>query len=237
MFHLILFRKIAGLSEKRASKIIDYREKNGPFVYRKQLTDVTGIGARIFEQCAGFLRVGPTNIKEATNFYKKPKTTKLDCTYIHPESYHITHKLIKNMGLKPEDIGEADFIDTIKLKNLDPSDLSQELECSEETIKLILETLAKPLNYDLRYEVSQEPLFRKGLTSIYDIHTGTVVTGRVKNVTQFGCFIDIGVEIDGLIHNSKLNGINLQIGNRVEAKVIDIDVHKKRIGLEAVKKF
>lgn len=225
------------MSEKRATNIIDYREQNGPFLYRKQLTNVTGIGARIFEQCAGFLRVGPTDIKEATDFYKKPKTTKLDCTYIHPESYDIAHKLIKKMGLKSEDIGKANFIDTIKSKNPKPSDLSQELVCSEETVKLILESLAKPLNYDLRSEVSQVPLFRKGLTSIYDINAGTVVTGRVKNVTHFGCFIDIGVGNDGLIHNSKLNGFSLQIGDRVEAKVISIEVHKKRIALEALKKL
>lgn len=100
-----------------------------------------------------------------------------------------------------------------------------------------MESLGKPLNYDLRSEVSQVPLFRKGLTSIYDIHTGDAVTGRVKNVTHFGCFVDIGVGSDGLIHNSKLNGFNLQIGDRVEAKVINIEVLKKKIGLEAVKKL
>lgn len=225
------------MSEKRATNIIVYREKNGPFLYRKQLTDVPGIGAKIFEQCAGFLRVGPTDIKEARNFYKKPKTTKLDCTYIHPESYSTTQKVIKKIGLKLEDIGEAYFIDAIKSKNFDPFALAHELECSEETVKLILESLTKPLNYDLRSEVSQVPLFRKGLTSIYDIHTGAAVTGRVKNVTHFGCFVDIGVGSDGLIHNSKLNGFILQIGDRVEATVISIEVQKKRIGLKAVKKL
>ncbi|KAJ8967501.1 hypothetical protein NQ314_002816 [Rhamnusium bicolor] len=223
-----LLRHIAGLSEKRATNIIDHREKNGPFLYRKQITDVAGIGARVFEQCAGFLRVGPTDAKEAMHFYKKPKTTKLDCTYIHPESYSVANKIIKKINLSPGEIGESSFIDSVKSKNFDNAELSKELGTSEETVKLILETLCKPLNYDLRCEISQVPLFKKGLTSIYQISTGTIVTGRVKNVTHFGCFVDIGVENDGLIHNSKLNGCNLQIGNRVEAKVINIEISKKK---------
>ncbi|KAJ8967307.1 hypothetical protein NQ317_013776 [Molorchus minor] len=186
-----LLRRIAGLSEKRAAQIIRHREANGPFLYRKQLTDVSGIGARIFEQCAGFLR--------------------------------------------SEDIGEPNFIDTIKSKKFNIPDLSEELGSSEETIKLVLDTLGKPLNYDLRTEISQIPLFKKGLVSIHDINVGTIVNGRIKNVTHFGCFIDIGVGTDGLIHTSKLNGCRLQLGDRAEAKVINIEISKKRIGLEALK--
>ncbi|KAJ8912925.1 hypothetical protein NQ315_017255 [Exocentrus adspersus] len=232
-----LLRRIAGLTEKRAANIINYREKNGPFLYRKQLTDVPGIGARVFEQCAGFLRVGPTSASESEDFYKNAKTTKLDCTYVHPESYDVTNKILKKLKLKADDIGESHFIDVVKSTNFSLSELKQELKCSAETISLILETLAKPLNYDLRCEVSDVPLFRKGLTSIYDINSGTVVTGRVKNVTHFGSFVDIGVGTDGLIHNSKLNGCNLQIGDRVEAKVLSIDVQRRRIGLATVKKL
>ncbi|KAJ8944044.1 hypothetical protein NQ318_016242 [Aromia moschata] len=200
--HLGVGIRIAGLSEKRATQIINYREENGPFLYRKQLTDVSGIGVKIFEQCAGFLRVGPTDAREAS-----------------------------------EDLGELNFINTVKSSHLSITDLSEELGSTEETMKLILEALSKPLNYDLRTEFSQAPLFKKGLISIYDISVGTVLTGRIKNVTHFGCFVDIGVGTDGLIHNSKLNGFNLQIGDRTEAKVINLDINKKRIGLEAVRKF
>lgn len=225
------FRKIAGLSDKRATQIVLHREKNGPFLYREELTKVFGIGARIFQQCAGFLRVGPTSPREAVNFYNKPNTSKLDCTYIHPESYGVTNKLMRKFKLSPDKIGEPDFINKVKSLSFNPESLSEQLNSSEETIKLILDALSKPLNYDLRSDVSQEPLFRQGLNSINDLEVGTEVTGRVKNVTHFGCFIDIGVETDCLLHESKMKNIVLNIGNKVKAKVIELDKKKFRIGL------
>lgn len=226
-----IFRKIAGLSDKRASQIIEYREKNGPFLFREQLTKVFGIGMRIFQQCAGFLRVGPTNPKDTIEFYKKPKTTKLDCTYIHPESYGVANELMKKFELNPGAIGEPDFINKVKSLKVNTTNLSNEFKTAEETINLILEALSKPLNYDLRSDVSQEPLFRQGLKSMGDLKVGLEVSGRVKNVTHFGCFVDIGVENDALLHQSKLKGIVLNLGDRISAKIENLDVNRKRIGL------
>lgn len=196
-----------------------------------------GIGPRIFEQCAGFLRVGPSDSKEAEFFYKNPKATKLDCTYIHPESYSIANTVIKRLNLKPEDIGKPYFINAVKSSRLSIETLSTELKSTPETIKLILEALSYPLNYDLRKEESQETLFKKGLNSIEDISPGTVVTGRVKNVVHFGYFVDIGVGKDALIHNSKSKRLILNIGDRVEAKVVDIDLPRQRVALEAMAKL
>lgn len=226
------FRKIAGLSDKRATQIIEYREKNGPFSYREQLTNVFGIGARTFQQCAGFLRVGPTSSSEAVDFYKKPKTTKLDRTYVHPESYRVANQLMKTFNLDPDSIGEPHFITKVKSLSFDTGRLTKELESSEETVKFILEALSKPLNYDMRSEVAQEPLFRQGLTSIKDLEVGTKVRGRVKNVTHFGCFIDIGVEKDALLHQSNMRGLVINLGDRIEATVSTFDVSKFRISLK-----
>ncbi|XP_074038009.1 S1 RNA-binding domain-containing protein 1 isoform X2 [Leptinotarsa decemlineata] len=232
-----LLRRIAGLSDKRATQIVEHREKNGPFMSRKQLTEVSGIGPKTFEQCAGFLRVGPTDNTQASNFYKSPKTTKLDCTYIHPESYSIAKKLIKKLKLKVDDIGESPFITSVKsFSNFNITDLIEELNSPKETLQLILDALSKPLNYDLRSEVPQIELFRSGLKSMEDISLGSEVSGRVKNVTHFGCFVDIGVGRDALIHISKLGGFNLQVGDRVVAEVCALELHRQRIGLKPLKK-
>ncbi|KAG5880075.1 hypothetical protein JTB14_034706 [Gonioctena quinquepunctata] len=232
-----LLRRIAGLSDKRATQIVDHREKHGPFISRKQLTEVFGIGLKTFEQCAGFLRVSPTDTNSADKFYKSPKTTKLDCTYIHPESYKIAKKLIGKIKLKVDDIGDTHFITSIKaLSNYNTTELSQELECPKETIELIFDALSKPLNYDLRSEIPQVVLFRTGLRSINDMKVGTIVTGRVKNVTHFGCFVDIGVEKDALIHSSKMSGMNFNVGDRVEAVVCNLELDRQRISLKPLVK-
>ncbi|VEN52109.1 unnamed protein product [Callosobruchus maculatus] len=229
-----LLRRVAGLTEKRATSILKFREENGPFCNREQLNKVTGIGPKVFKQCAGFLRVGPTDAKTADNFYKKPKTTKLDCTYVHPESYDIASKLMKKLKLQPINIGEDDFIDTIKSCENKIQDLSNELNCSLETMKLIVEALSKPLNYDLRSDIPQRQIFRKEIANINDLTTDTVITGRVSNVTHFGCFVDIGVGKMGLIHVSKMNGLHLQVGDKVEVKVLNVDIARGRISLQAV---
>ncbi|RZC39162.1 S1 RNA-binding domain-containing protein 1, partial [Asbolus verrucosus] len=234
-----LLRHVAGLSDKKAQQVIEYRNKNGPFICRKQLLEVHGIGQRIFQQCAGFLRVGPLRADDATAFYKNSKATKLDSTYIHPESYDIAISLIKKLNLKLCDVGETQFINVIRDKapQLDLPRLNDEFKSNTQTIQLILDTLSKPLNHDLRSDCPQEPLFKKGLTSIDDITNGTVLTGRISNVTHFGCFVDIGVGINGLIHVSKYNGLNLEMGNKVEVKVINVEIERKRIGLEALKQL
>lgn len=231
-----LLKHVAGLSEKRAQQIIEFRTKNGPFTFRKQILNVSGIGERIFQQCAGFLRVGPLS-SEDTAFYQKSKTCQLDCTYIHPESYDIAIKLIKKMGLELSNLGEERFTAVVRnsMQSLDLSKIKEEFNCTQETLQFILDTLCKPLNYDLRNDIPTEPIFKKELTSVNDLKSGTVLTGKVANVTHFGCFVDIGVGFNGLIHCSKYRGLNIALGNRIEAKVISVEVERKRIGLEAVR--
>lgn len=141
---------------------------------------------------------------------------------------------MKKFNLNPDSIGEPFFITKVKTLQIDTLSLCKELKSSEETIKLILDALSKPLNYDLRSEVSQEPLFRQGLTSMYDLKVGTTVTGRVKNVTHFGCFIDIGVEVNALLHQSKMKDMRLNLGDKIVAMVDSLDLIRRRIGLRDV---
>lgn len=233
-----IFRRVAGLTDKKASDIIAYREKNGNFKSRAEILKVNRIGKKIYEQCAGFLRVGPTTKEETAHFYQTTGTSKLDRTDVHPESYKIVDKLLKKLRLKPVDIGSDGFIDALK-ENLPPdrNALCVELKTELETLKLIIDSLMKPLNYDFRSELSQTPLFKKGLTNICDLNVGTALTGRVENCTHFGCFVDIGVGSSGLLHTSKFKGYTFQIGDQVEVKVTSIDIPKKHIRLEAVRKL
>lgn len=234
-----LLRHVAGISDKRALQIIQHRDKNGPFICRNQLLDVFGIGPRLYKQCAGFLRVGPVRARDESTFYKNTKTEKLDRTYIHPESYDLAKRIVIKFKLKLNDIGRLEFIETVKkrISSLDIVKLSEELNSKEQTVNLILDTLSKPLNHDFRSEMPREPLFKKGLASIHDLHCGIELTGRVTNVTHFGCFVDIGVGTSGLIHVSNYNGLDLQIGDKVKVVVFRIDIEKKRISLKAVKKL
>lgn len=229
---------MAGLKEKRSQKIIDHREKHGPFISRDQLKSVKGIGEKVFEQCVGFLRVGPISPDQSTQFYAQKNTNRLDCTYIHPESYSVAAKIIAKLNLNTSQIGQDAFIKSIKSKSseLNMNELALNLKSSVETVKQILDTLIKPLNFDLRYETPKKPLFKKGLNSMRDLKAHVIVTGSVTNVTHFGCFVDIGVESNGLIHTSRMRGYDFQIGDRVEVKVVSVEVARKRIQLEAISK-
>ncbi|KAF7288029.1 hypothetical protein GWI33_000083 [Rhynchophorus ferrugineus] len=198
-----LLRRVAGLTDSKATQIILYREKEGYFQHRRQLLEVYGIGERIFEQCAGFLRVGPLNPHDKS-FYKNKQTTPLDATIIHPESYHIVRSLLVKMGLKEQDVGSDSFIATFKSKRpaLDVNALSATFKSDKENISLILDALSK-----------------KDITSFEELASGTVLTGRVNNVTSFGAFVDIGV------------------GDVIEVKVININAAKRHISLEALRKL
>lgn len=181
--------------------------------------------------------MGPPNAKAAKDFYKKSNTTKLDCTDIHPESYDLAERIIKMVDQRIESIGTPDFINYFKDLKIDTAQLSKTMGSTEETVKQILSALSTPLNFDMRTKMSHVPLFKKGVTSIDDLNIGTVVKGQVKNVTHFGCFVDIGVGQHALIHNSKLRGMDLQIGDRIEAVVLNIEIDRKRISLEAKAKI
>ncbi|XP_066249350.1 uncharacterized protein YdcI [Euwallacea similis] len=234
-----LLRRVAGLSDKRSTQIIEYRDRNGPFTHRKELLKVFGIGERIFEQCAGFLRVAPMDPNYYEDFYSKSNTTPLDATIIHPESYPVVRRILKKLNLKEKEIGTEKFIITFKSKvtMYDFDDLAETLKTNKQTIQLIFDALGKMLNHDLRSEISRTPLFKKDVISIQDLVVGTILTGRVKNVTSFGAFVDIGVGRDGLVHSKFMKGLAVHLGNVLEVKVIDVDVRKGRIHLEILKKI
>ncbi|KAB0794768.1 hypothetical protein PPYR_00282 [Photinus pyralis] len=234
-----LLRHIAGLSDKRASRIIQYREDHGLYKSRMELKKVKGIGSKIFEQCAGFLRVEPANSTVAAEFYEDSETNRLDCTYIHPESYGVATEILKHFNLDIASIGQRHFFDYIKLKfeTLDMDQFSASLSQSVETVRMIMDSLIQPLNYDLRDESVSGPVFKKGLTNFQDLKINSIVSGNVSNVTHFGCFVDIGVGTPALIHSTKTCGFTLQIGDKVEAKVISLDEGNRRIGLLMIRKI
>lgn len=233
---LTLLKRVAGLTLARAETIIKHRSKNGPFTNRIQLMDIKGIGEKVFEQCAGFLRVTPYSAKDAKEFFQKPETTPLDSTWIHPESYDLAEKILNKYDLHYKNIGTSDFIRKLNdnIFKMNVKNLAIEFDATDSTIGLIIDVLRKPLAYDLREENRQEPLFRKGITSLSDLTTNMKLTGRITNVTHFGAFVDIGVGSNGLIHNTAMRGLNVELGQRVEVLVQNIDQAKNRISLGLV---
>lgn len=227
-----LLKSIAGLSDKRAECIVNYRNDKGSFKNRMEILKVKGIGDKVFKQCAGFLRIEPVNLEQERSFYKNKNSTKLDRTIIHPESYDLARKILEHYKLAENDIGTKSFINEIKKIKI--RNLHELFECDKETISLIFDSFEKPLNYDFRSELNIKPLFREGLTNIESLRMGSVLSGRVENVTSFGCFVDIGVGRSGLIHVSKLKYFQLQVGSLVKVEVCDLDIDRGRIGLSPI---
>ncbi|RZF41438.1 hypothetical protein LSTR_LSTR000152 [Laodelphax striatellus] len=243
--HSVL-RRVAGLNASRASKIIEWRESYGSFTNRQQLRLVKGIGEKSYEQCAGFIRIIPQtatqakNVKTENNLKKKTGVDNdlnpLDQTWIHPENYSVAKRFITKCNLELKNLGTANFIQRIKetVSGFGIASLASEFQVSEEQMKLISDGLQVAPDYDFRSNFSQ-PLFRRGVMSMEDIHVGDVLTGRVKNVTHFGSFVDIGVGSDGLIPASRLRNVSPQLGDRVEVRVISVEIDRRRIGLDVVK--
>ncbi|XP_055851056.1 S1 RNA-binding domain-containing protein 1 isoform X2 [Episyrphus balteatus] len=223
---LSVLKHIAGLTEKRAEKIIQHRQENGPFRTRKDLLQVKTIGEKTFVQCAGFIRIEPKSLGgEVDNL--------LDCTWVHPESYTVAKKIISKCGLNLKNIGEPEFIfKIISFKNTQSDEsLTKEFGIPIERLQVVLEALQRELFQDYRSDFDKKPLFKQGITRMEDLFVGEIVTGAVTNITHFGAFVDIGIECDGLIHSSKMNGIHLNLGDRVNTSVIDIDKNRRRIAL------
>jgi protein Tex len=229
-----LLNYVSGISSAVAKNIVKYREDEGVFTSRKQLLKVPKLGPKAFEQCAGFLKVfGSENL--------------LDITTVHPESYKATEKLIKNLGYNLDDF-KATIIDLKKihfdkLNNLHGSDftrLANDLEIGEITLKDIVNELKKP-GRDPREEMPQ-PILRNDTLEIEDLEEGMLLEGTVRNVVDFGAFVDIGVHQDGLVHISQLVENQfvkhpldiLSVGDIVEVKVIEVDVERRRIQLSMI---
>ena len=218
-----LLSHVAGINASIAKNIVAYREENGKFQDRKQLLKVAKLGQKAFEQCAGFLRI-PDG--------KNP----LDNTSVHPESYQAAKALAENAGFSVEEIVQhkAEFLEKIKQDGVQT--LADSLGIGVPTLKDIIDAVIKP-GRDPRDELPK-PMLRSDLLSIENLSVGMVLSGTVRNVIDFGAFVDIGVHQDGLVHVSQISNKfikhpmeALSVGDIVKVKIIDLDVAKKRISL------
>lgn len=223
-----LLRRIAGLTKSRAAKIIEYREKNGPFKCRREITKVPSIGEKTFVQCAGFIRIDRNTSGGVAN----KKFNELDMTWVHPESYEDAEKLLKKLNLKQKDVGSDDFLRTIRgIRKEEQDKLVTDLKIERDVLRNILEALGRDVFKDYREDIGKVPQFKSSIQKMSDLRVGELLTGVITNVTHFGSFVDIGVEKDALIHVSKLNGYKPGIGARVEVKVLGVDVGRQRVNL------
>ncbi len=219
-----LLQYVSGINSTIASNIVKYREEEGGFTSRAQLKKVGKLGPKAFQQCAGFLRiVGGKNV--------------LDNTAVHPEAYDAAEKLIEYLGYTLKDIEEGNLGDIkSRMKDRDLTALAAELEIGVPTLKDIVDEIIKP-GRDPRDSVEQ-PLLREDVMSMEDLKPDMILTGTVRNVIDFGAFVDIGVHQDGLVHISQLSDKYVKhpmdvvsIGDIVKVKVLEVDVQKKRISL------
>ena len=221
-----LLEYISGVSKAVAKNIVDYRENNGRFTNRKQLLKVAKLGPKAFEQCAGFMRItGGEN--------------PLDATSVHPETYDAATKLLKLMGYDINSITSGELIG-LRGKVLDISATAKELGIGEITLEDIIKELEKP-GRDPRDEMPK-PILRKDVLDMKDLTPGMILKGTVRNVIDFGAFVDIGVHQDGLVHISQMRSDRrvehpldvVSVGDIVDVRVIDVDVPKARIGLSMI---
>ena len=218
-----LLSYISGISGTIAKNIVAYREENGKFTERRQLLKVTKLGPKAFEQCAGFMRILDG---------KNP----LDSTSVHPESYEAAEQLLKRMGYQPEDL-KGEKLTRLSQKIQDYKKLAAELQIGELTLRDIVKELEKP-GRDPREEMPR-PILRTDVLEMKDLKPGMILKGTVRNVIDFGVFVDIGVHQDGLVHISQLTDKKfvkhplevVSVGDIVEVKVMSVDVQKKRIQL------
>lgn len=223
-----LLSYISGINASIAKNIVDYREENGKFKSRKELLKVKRLGQKAYEQCAGFLRVMES--KEA-----------LDNTSVHPESYKVAKELIKTLGYTEEDLKNGKLVDIderVKAKGI--SNLAKELEVGEPTLNDIIKEIKKP-GRDPREELPK-PIFKSGVIEMKDLKPGMILMGTVRNVSDFGAFVDIGVHQDGLVHKSQMadrfvkHPLDIvKVGDAVEVRILDVDLKRKRISLSMKK--
>lgn len=216
-----LLQYVAGLSKSVAQNIVKKREEEGKFTNRKELKTIPRLGAKTYEQCIGFLRI--INGDEP-----------LDQTAIHPENYGAVYKLLKKIGFTSADLGSNALNETLSGLNL--SELAEELDVGEITLRDIIEDLMKP-GRDPRDDLAK-PLLKQDVLKIEDLKVGMELQGTVRNVVDFGAFIDIGVKQDGLVHISKLSNRFVKhpldivsVGDVVTVWVDEVDVHKQRVAL------
>ncbi|CAH6778061.1 Srbd1 [Phodopus roborovskii] len=265
---------IAGLNANRAKNIIEWREKNGPFINREQLKKVKGLGPKSFQQCAGFIRVNQDYVRTfcssqpvdssgqsraaASLTSEKPGKKKnkedvglipnpLDQTCIHPESYDIAVRFLSFFGGTLHEIGKPEMQQKINsfLGKEGIEKAAQKLETTAHTLQVIIDGLSQPESFDFRTDFDK-PDFKRSIVCLEDLQIGTVVTGKVENATMFGVFVDIGVGKSGLIpirniteaklsKTKKRRSLGLGPGERVEVKVLNIDIPRSRISLDLLR--
>ncbi|MBF0713993.1 RNA-binding transcriptional accessory protein [Gemella sp. GH3] len=220
-----LLSYVSGINKQIAKNIVSYRKENGKIMTIKEIENVPRLGKKTFEQCVGFLRInGGDNI--------------FDSTGIHPESYLITEKLMNRFDIPKEYIGTEILID--KFNNIDVKKLSIELDCGYETLKDIIKDLKQPMR-DIR-DNFDKPILKSDILTIDDLNIGDKLSGTVRNITQFGAFIDIGLKQDAMVHISKIskkfikNPLEvLKVGEIVDVYVLEIDKDRGRVSLTMLK--
>ncbi len=219
-----LLQYVSGLSSTIAQNIILYREENGPIKHNKDIAKVKRLGAKTFEQSIGFLRI--INGSEP-----------LDNTSIHPESYQATYQLLSEIGFSADDLGKADL--KTALNHVDLTDMATKLNIGEPTLEDIIKSLIAP-NRDPRDEF-ETPILKSDVLSIEDLSKDMKLSGTVRNVVDFGAFVDIGVKQDGLVHISKLskkfvkNPMDVvSVGDIVDVWILDIDDKKGKVSLTMI---
>ncbi|WP_268222130.1 Tex family protein [Staphylococcus ureilyticus] len=219
-----LLQYVSGLSSTIAQNIILYREENGPIKHNKDIAKVKRLGAKTFEQSIGFLRI--INGSEP-----------LDNTSIHPESYQATYQLLSEIGFSADDLGKADL--KAALNHVDLTDMATKLNIGEPTLEDIIKSLIAP-NRDPRDEF-ETPILKSDVLSIEDLSKDMKLSGTVRNVVDFGAFVDIGVKQDGLVHISKLskkfvkNPMDVvSVGDIVDVWILDIDDKKGKVSLTMI---
>ena len=220
-----LLQYISGINKTIANNIVKYRDEHGKLKERKELLKVPKLGKATFEQCAGFIRI-PDG--------KNP----LETTAVHPESYEIAEKLLDSIGYKKEDLTDKEKIKEIreKLAKVNVQNTAKELNVGELTLKDIIDELSKP-GRDPREEMPK-PILRADVLKFEDLREGQILTGTVRNVTDFGAFVDVGVKHDGLVHISEMSNSFVKnpsdivsVGDIVKVKVIGIDNDRQKVSL------
>ena len=220
-----LLSYVSGINSAIAKNIVKYRDENGKLKNRKQLLKVPKLGKVAFEQCAGFLR-----ILDGDN--------PLEITAVHPESYEATEKLLEKVSFDKKDLKDKEKLEDLrnKLKNVNVSEVAKELEIGEMTLSDIIEELSKP-GRDPREDMPK-PVLRSDVLKLEDLKEGMVLTGTVRNVIDFGAFVDIGVKHDGLVHISEMSDKFIKnpsdivsVGDVIKVKVIKIDMERQKVGL------
>lgn len=220
-----LLKHIAGINATVAKNIIKYRDEHGVFASRKELLKVSRLGPTAYTQCAGFLRINGA-------------TCPLDNTPVHPESYPLAEQILAELGFSLEDLADKNKLDLLKakIKLVDINKLATKLNAGVFTVKDILDALTKP-GRDPREDLPA-PLTRQNIIKLEDIKVGTIMRGTVRNITDFGVFVDIGIKTAGLIHISELSNKHVKhpldvvsVGDILNVLVISVDAKRNRIGL------